>query len=435
MLKDWKPRLVSAAQATSQRMRSTMTYILAEARQSEVGAKFLSSAAEQQRDQLIRQKQRELRDLYNVHLRAQEAEFKHPVNLRVSVATWNVAMVPPPEIGLFTDRLQKLFHLPSDPDVLAICLQEVSMTVQNVMLSGVGELGPGGANRTLTEEARAWAEYLDRELSQLRPNCYTQVAKGNLVGLLLVVYVKKAHLSDLGHVAVDISRTGSSMGVVGNKGGIGCRFSLYGKRFLFIGVHFPAHAEFVDRRNAVYHEMLASMRFRLPVQCDDLVDQGSFASFDGAPPRCPVDFTASEPHHRWQKRRSFRIPEHDYIFWFGDLNYHLDKIGNETVRKYLALQTGPEGAGLPPSAVVSLPDGSEAASKPPQPTLSDPLLTASTPAPLPLSDLSALTLPPVTSASVSAPTLPTAEPGNPVGDPPPRTCSSAEQLNLSCMSA
>ena len=99
---------------------------------------------------------------------------------------------------------------------------------------------------------------------------YRKVECLQLVGIVLLVLVRHDHYAHINHLNTSLSRTGVR-GMVGNKGAIGARFSLYGKRFLFLGAHFDASVSSKERRNANYKDAMTAMRFpTLPAQDDEL---------------------------------------------------------------------------------------------------------------------------------------------------------------------
>eukprot|EP00667_Euglena_gracilis_P006348 EG_transcript_6406 len=274
----------------------------------------LLSATEKERVRSIRQKQREVRALYNARLQARQADYGTLCTLTVVAATWNVAEHTPAEM---THDLSDLFHASAPPDVIAISLQEVDMSPL-AMTAGV------------TDKTRAWEAFITSQLYHCMPTVfYTRLATDALVGLMLLVFVQEKHASHVAHKGLDKSTAGSVLGVVGNKGGIACRFSLYGKRFLFIGCHLPAHTEAVEKRNEAYNAMLADFRFKLVANADDLLDRGYSTG------TCKVDVSSTIPLARWERHQICTVPDHDYLFWIGDLNYRVT-LPNEEARDLIA---------------------------------------------------------------------------------------------------
>eukprot|EP00668_Euglena_longa_P002251 GGOE01002598.1.p1 GENE.GGOE01002598.1~~GGOE01002598.1.p1 ORF type:complete len:579 (+),score=176.32 GGOE01002598.1:53-1789(+) len=274
------------------------------------GPGILLNATEKERVRCIRQKQREVRALYNARLQARQEDYGTLCTLTVTTATWNVAEHTPAEL---TNDLAQLFHADALPDIIAVSLQEVDMSPL-AMTAGV------------TDKTRAWEALITSQLFHCMPTVrYIRLAADALVGLMLLVFVQEVHTGHVTHKVLSKSTAGSVLGVVGNKGGIACRFSLYGKRFLFVGCHLPAHAEAVEKRNEAYNAMLADFRFKLVANADDLLDRGYSTG------TCKVDVSSTIPLARWERHQICTVPDHDYLFWIGDLNYRVT-ITNEEAR-------------------------------------------------------------------------------------------------------
>lgn len=118
--------------------------------------------------------------------------------------------------------------------------------------------------------------------------------------MMLVVFVKKELQNFVTDVASCTVGTGL-LGKMGNKGGVSIRFSLHQTSLCFISSHFAPHPEEVERRNQDFTEIC--MR--------------TFFPFDN---------------------EVFYIKDHDLIYWLGDLNYRLNELTTDEVKK--ALENG-----------------------------------------------------------------------------------------------
>lgn len=78
---------------------------------------------------------------------------------------------------------------------------------------------------------------------------------GLVVEIGLIVFARRKHVPAITQIQHDSQETGI-MGLVGNKGGIGISFNLYGTPICFIGAHLAAHMHQMDRRNADIQEIL-----------------------------------------------------------------------------------------------------------------------------------------------------------------------------------
>ncbi|XP_064648696.1 uncharacterized protein LOC135500904 isoform X2 [Lineus longissimus] len=124
---------------------------------------------------------------------------------------------------------------------------------------------------------------------------YVRVKMRTLGWLLLVVFVKRDNLKDIGNVESERTRTGFGYvgGLTANKGAVSIRMDLFGADIIFVNSHFAAHMDSTEDKLEDYHSILKAQTFR-----DEDVDY---------------------------------LLEHDYVFWMGDLNFRLDTLSKEDV--------------------------------------------------------------------------------------------------------
>lgn len=136
---------------------------------------------------------------------------------------------------------------PSRPvDIYAIGFEEiVDLNAANIMAAS-------------TENAKAWAEELQKVLSRDRP--YVLVTYQQLVGVCLYLFVRPEHVSHIKDVAVDCVKTGLG-GHTGNKGAAAIRCVFYGTSMCFVCAHFAAGQSQVSERNADYNEITRKINF------------------------------------------------------------------------------------------------------------------------------------------------------------------------------
>lgn len=158
----------------------------------------------------------------------------------------------------------------SEPlDIVAVGFQEiVDLNASNIMAAS-------------SENAKAWAEELQRTLSREHP--YALLTYQQLVGVCLYIFIRPQHGPHIRDVAVDCVKTGLG-GATGNKGATAIRFVLYGSSICFLAAHFAAGQSQVAERNADYAEITRKIAFPMG--------------------------------------RSLK--SHDYVFWCGDFNYRID---------------------------------------------------------------------------------------------------------------
>ncbi|WAR08974.1 OCRL-like protein [Mya arenaria] len=132
------------------------------------------------------------------------------------------------------------------------------------------------------------AEWQDAVAKHLHPRAVYQKLKSiRLVGVLLMVFIKDIHWTHVNLIDSDYVATGI-MGMLGNKGGVGVRFSLHDSTLLFINSHLAAHQEEYERRNQDAFDIESKMKFKRFL-----------------PP--------------------LTVQDHDVVFWLGDLNYRIDQ--------------------------------------------------------------------------------------------------------------
>lgn len=157
--------------------------------------------------------------------------------------------------------------------------------------------------------AKKWKAALKLAL----PQGYELIAEQQLSGLLLLVYASSGLVPSIGSVSTTSVGTGL-MGYMGNKGAVCARIVLgETTRLVFINCHLAAGSDraALDRRNWDVGQILSRVRFH-PMSDDDDEVVGEFGD---------------------------AIGDEDFGFWLGDLNYRLDDIPPEDVRRLLLLHT------------------------------------------------------------------------------------------------
>ena len=151
-----------------------------------------------------------------------------------------------------------------------------------------------------------------KALQEALPHGYQLVAEQQLVGLLLLIYASPQLAPEISNVSTTSVGTGL-MGYMGNKGAVTARIVLgETTRMVFVNSHLSAGVDkaALDRRDWDASQILGRTRF------DPIND--------------PVT---------GQQAKGETIGDEDFSFWFGDLNYRLDSIPGEDVRRLLMLHT------------------------------------------------------------------------------------------------
>jgi inositol polyphosphate 5-phosphatase INPP5B/F len=149
-------------------------------------------------------------------------------------------------------------------------------------------------------------------LAEALPRGYQLVAEQQMFGLFLLIYASPEVAASVSSVSSTSVGTGL-MGYMRNKGAV-CTRLVLGEttRFVFINCHLAAGSDkaALDRRNWDVGQILSRIRFDPIVDSAEVVEQYGDA-----------------------------IGDEDFAFWFGDLNYRLDDIPPEDVRRLLLLHT------------------------------------------------------------------------------------------------
>lgn len=154
--------------------------------------------------------------------------------------------------------------------------------------------------------ARRWKSAMRKNL----PKGYKKVVEEQLLGLLLLVFASPELAPQIS--SVDSTHVGTGlMGYLGNKGAVSTRILLgEATRLLFVNCHLAAGADATALGRRIW-------------DAGQIVTKTKFA---------PVG-------DEWvgSTGRPESIGDEDYAFWFGDLNYRLDDIPGEDVRRLLLL--------------------------------------------------------------------------------------------------
>jgi phosphatidylinositol-bisphosphatase len=215
-----------------------------------------------------------LRDEWLVkQLHLQSPVYTEARGFKVVIGSWNVnSKLPDADC-----HLDEWLHFKQDPDIIAIGLQEIDMSAQ-AMIKGE------------TDQCELWANALDGEVQNAKSKYHRLLAR-QMVGLCLCVYVKESLKDKVKQFKSDMIGLGA-MGRMGNKGGVGARFQIFDTTFCFITSHLAPHMEGTAKRNQHFNDILSKLDF------------GGICAPDA----------------------------HDYLFWFGDLNYRIDYEINEVKR-------------------------------------------------------------------------------------------------------
>ncbi|EOD18431.1 hypothetical protein EMIHUDRAFT_196695 [Emiliania huxleyi CCMP1516] len=223
----------------------------------------------------------EVRELWvqrHMALRRDDYTTRRPLTFGVS--TWNVGGKRPPPAtssGLVPETLDPCWLLRGGAaerqcDVHVVGLQEVvDLSAGNVVRL---EAGSGGA---LSSAAAAWEAHVTAALGA---DEYVRLVARQLVGMLLLVYVRADLAPFVGRVASDAVGTGA-LGLLGNKGAVGASLTLHASSFAIVNCHLAAG-------------------------------------------HSPGAAEGRNGEDGWRAVGGLSLEDHDYVIWLGDLNYRLE---------------------------------------------------------------------------------------------------------------
>lgn len=244
-----------------------------------------------------------------------ESEFTRAAECTIFCGTWNVN-AKKQEGGL------NEWLLPpnqSNADIYAIGFQEiVDLNAMNVALN---------SNNT-QQRAQFWEERIAESLDSTGVK-YQLIGEKYLVGLLLCVYIKESLVNSVRDIRATSLGVGI-MGMMGNKGGVSVRFSLFDSTICFICAHLAAHRENVAGRNTDFKNIYEKSLF-----VSESVGSGTGMSNNNnnngpemSSTNNPSVLLDSVVMPRQGATRyidqNLMIAEHDLVFWVGDLNYRID---------------------------------------------------------------------------------------------------------------
>ncbi|KAB5550815.1 putative PI phosphatase group protein [Coniochaeta sp. 2T2.1] len=268
---------------------------------------------------------------------ARRAEYVRPHRIRVKVGTWNVAASPgtdkdlarwfvegkgvdPRLATLSPSELQNSTVHHSDSPVISTSDAD-SGSVQLVGGDSIGLYALGlqeasdlyGPSLYLrpysaVEDAK---EKWQKALADALPDGYQLVSCSQLAGLVLLIYASPEVASTISNVSSTTVGTGL-MGLLGNKGAVATRIVLgETTRIVFVNCHLASGHDHTAADRRVWDVMAIQSR----------------AKFE------PISYAGVS------EDEGDTIGDEDFAFWFGDLNFRLEGLPGDDIRRLLLLHT------------------------------------------------------------------------------------------------
>eukprot|EP01032_Pedospumella_encystans_P014590 gene14590-16746_t len=239
------------------------------------------------------------------HMTARDKEFTKHTECNVFCGTWNVNAKK--QDGSLQDWI-----LPSDnvlADVYAVGFQEiVDLNAMNVAINS-GET---------QKKTQFWHDKIGECLESTGVK-FTLIMEKALVGLLICVYVKDELLPHVKDVRSTSTGVGL-MGMMGNKGGVAVRLSVYDSSLCFVCAHLAAHRENIAGRNADFKNIVERSVF----------SSDPSATGEAPQPRAGDDVLAAITMPKRATLQNMlidlQILDHEIVYWIGDLNYRIDDV-------------------------------------------------------------------------------------------------------------
>jgi len=257
-------------------------------------------------------------------LASREEELWESRRVKVLVGSWNVngQMMNKDEImGWLLPAVQQWGT--EGPDLYVLGLQEAVELGAMSVLKDTGQ----GILADLADEEASKSSVISRWIAEVEGAIadifgskkeLTLVASRQLVGVVLLVFSAPTIKSFISNVSIEACRTGLR-GMAGNKGGVAVRFCLGHTSCCILCAHMAAHMKNVTQRNADYQSILGDIAFPHLEGFTLRYPQRVLNAHEGSRPLAPCETFL-----------------HDQIIFFGDLNYRIDGIEDETIYSLIA---------------------------------------------------------------------------------------------------
>ncbi|KAK1753306.1 putative PI phosphatase [Echria macrotheca] len=315
---------------------------------------------------------------YSLHhaVYARRSEYVRPHRIRVKVGTWNVAACPGTDKDLASwfiegkglDAALASLDLSHNSAVETEETADAAGLEDAVHVVGGDKIGLYVLGLQEIVDLNTASQYVSRvyttdtgplekwktALESALPKGYRLITAEQLTGMLLLIYASPEVAPTISNVSTASVGTGL-LGYLGNKGAVVSRLILgETTRMVFVNCHLASGIEgsYVDRRIWDVGQILSRTQFQPVVFSGVSEDEGE------------------------------KIGDEDFIFWFGDLNFRLDGLPGDDIRRLLMLHARGEydlaNKGLPredslegEAVVVQTPSDSDTESEQIEPQAED----------------------------------------------------------------
>lgn len=205
-----------------------------------------------------------------------------------------------------------------------------------------------------------WTSALEAAL----PPGYQRIVAEQQFGNVLLVYASPKVAKTITQASTSSVGTGLLGGWFGNKGALSARLVLgETARLVLTHCHLASGVEqaYLDRRVQDIQTILSNTRFEplpqfMSTPLEDTEESKGDGDSEGSEPKKGDENNGQKQQQgQLQQPRHEKIGDEDFAFWFGDLNFRLDGVPGEDIRRILMLHTrGEYGDGLSGQANGSL---------------------------------------------------------------------------------
>ncbi|CAN1334003.1 Type I inositol polyphosphate 5-phosphatase 2 [Linum perenne] len=233
-------------------------------------------------------------------------QYINTKDVRVTIGTWNVAGRAPDddleiESWLCTEEPADMYII-GFQEVVPLNAGNVFGAESNRPIRKWEAIIRNTLNKSLQPEIKQQRSFSAPPSPGKKHHKYVRIVSKQMVGIYISVWVRRKLRRHVNNLKVSPVGVGL-MGYLGNKGSVSISMTLYQSRMCFVCSHLTSgQKDGADqRRNSDVYEIIRRTHFSSVLDKD-------------------------QPQ---------TIPAHDQIFWFGDLNYRLNKLDTE-VRKLVA---------------------------------------------------------------------------------------------------